>query len=69
MVKFNIVNFISSLSLEPLRNEVEFSVSQPEFQVIEDRSESICSDESTSALVLVLEEWFDKQPPVPDIDS
>ena len=61
MVELNVVDFVGGLCLESLVDEVVFSVCDPQLLIIEDRSETGIANESTVALVFVLEEWFDKQ--------
>lgn len=61
MVKLNVVDFVSSLGLESLVDQVVFSVSDPQLLIIENRSETSIANKSTVALVLILKERLDKQ--------
>ena len=61
MIEFDVVDFVGSAGLESLVNQVELLVAQLKSLVIEDRSESGGGDETTLALVLILEEWLDQE--------
>ena len=60
VVKFDIVNLVVGLRLEPLEYDREFFIADLELHGVEDGSESGVRDEPTLALVFVLEERLDQ---------
>ena len=46
VIKFNIINFVCCVGLEPLINKVVFLIIYPEFLVVEDTSESCIGNET-----------------------
>ena len=69
MVEFNVIDFIGCLSLESLIDQVVFTIGYPQLLSVEDRPETGVGNETTVALVLVLEEWLDQQSAVSDVSS
>lgn len=68
-VELHVINFVCSLGLESLVNQVELALGDYYFHVIEDRSESCVCNESAVALVLVLEEWLNQESSVSHVSS
>ena len=59
VIKLDVVDLVGGVSLEALVDEGILFFSHVELHAIEDRSESTVANESTVALVLVLEEGLD----------
>ena len=68
-VKFNIVDFVGSLSLESLQNYTILFLGDTELEVVEDGTESCEVNESRPALILILEVRLDQYSAVFDVDS
>jgi len=69
MIKFYIIDFICSFSLESFIDKIVFSICYPQLLAVENRSESGVRHETTIALVLILEEWLNKQSSVSYISA
>ena len=61
VVELHVVDFVGGTSLEPLINQVVFSVTYLQFLVVEDGSEPGVGDETALALILILEERLDQK--------
>ena len=68
-VKFNIVDFIGSLSLESLQNYGVLFLGDAELEVVKDGTESSEVNETRPALILILEVRLDQYSAVFNINS
>ena len=69
VIEFDVVDLVVSLSLESLKDDFVFLLCDLELHGVEDGSEPCVGYESTLALVLVLEKWFNQEPLVLDEPS
>lgn len=61
IVKFNIVDLIGRLSLEPLADQIELSITNLELHCVKNGPEPCIGNETRVALVLILEERLNQK--------